>query len=106
MGTMIERLRASKEVWWQENKAIGKQAGRAWAHDRAEYGELVAVARIDIGLDCYQYDELAAALGEGLGGEDVARALGVVRADLDKEPFMIGFIEAAKEVFEEVEHKL
>ena len=49
MSTAVERLRASKQEYEQEESTSGEDAGRAWAKDDAEYGELVAISKIDLG---------------------------------------------------------
>lgn len=42
--TAIERLRASKQKFLRAEQDGGAAAGRAWAEDRAEYEDLVALA--------------------------------------------------------------
>jgi Bacterial RNA polymerase, alpha chain C terminal domain len=45
MSTAIDRLRASKRQFDQQEKTSGYNAGRSWAENKAEYKELVRLQR-------------------------------------------------------------
>ncbi len=118
MTTVVERLRASKEMHAQKSAAVGRVAGRAWAFNRAEYAALVRVSRIEEGTeDGWAFSALRFAVDpekdwpnrdvlEHLGfDEDFLRDHGLDWRHIPDE-LLGAFIEGAQEVFEQVEDKL
>jgi hypothetical protein len=110
MTTAIERLRASKEKYIQQVASNGRSAGRAWACNNADFHELKLIATIEDP----PYDDGKWALTSllraidperQLDGDDLAGYLRVEKDDLSQE-FAKGFIEGAREIFEEVEDQL
>jgi hypothetical protein len=112
MTTAIERLRESKEQYMDRECARGKERGRAWAIDRAEYGALKRLAKIDIDtLDVDEPDKVAMEILAAVDPDHDYRSLTVLEElfGTKKTPsamFMIPFIYGAQEFFAEVENEL
>jgi hypothetical protein len=111
MTTVIDRLRASKEKYVQEVAGAGKGAGRAWAADKADYRDLKRIAAIEepqYDSDDWALTALWHALDpeHQLDGEEMANHLRVENEDDLTEEFARGFIEGAREIFEEVEDQI
>jgi hypothetical protein len=104
MTTTIERLRASKEKYIEETRRGGKEAGRQWASDKAEYADLVRVANIT--------DPTLDALGEAIDPEDRLdwpdkySIIGLDEYECSDDEYVKAFIEGAQEMYSEIEDKL
>lgn len=109
MTSVIERLRASKEKHAQERATFGREFGRRWASDTAEYAELRSVSKIVEGnYDGWAAAELIAAIDPNreMDGEDLCAHLGVEESDVEDDDYMAAFIEGAQDVFTEVENQI
>ena len=104
MTTAIERLRTSKEKYLDEMTEFGRERGQRWARDHAEWAELKRVA--DLRTD---HDDLTSDLRRALdpGGDldqsDFLRAIDSTEEEANEDAFVEGFIDAAKDFFDEIE---
>lgn len=108
MQTAIERLRASKAKSQERDEAAGKENGRKWAEDEAEYEELLRISEIQSGNSPDAYEALRTAVDPdgGLADDDFNRSLfGDERPNLS-DAYVEAFIEGAQEFFEEVKDQL
>lgn len=110
MNTAIERLRASKQKTFQSDYFSGQQDGRTWARDSAEHADLVRLSRIHFPNDDYRgaTHALKAAVDpqDELGLSEVYEYCFGDDSDHVSEEYVAGFIEGAKEFFEEVKGQL
>jgi hypothetical protein len=100
--TGTSRLRASKEVYEAEQFDQGFNAGRNWATNDAEYGQLKAVSNIFLSnLVEYSPGLLLNEIfdGEPLSSEDYENVFGVT--DPSNE-FVGGFAEGAYSIYKQV----
>jgi hypothetical protein len=101
----IERLRASKEKELKEGTEAGKAAGRNWAMETASYKELRRVSEIK--ADDHTLEALKHSIDpddDKADSEFFDQVFG-----LDEEPaeeYIGGFIQGAKEFFDEVRYRL
>lgn len=111
MENVVERLRVSKERFEARQLEAGKEVGRKWAKTDAEYFELAAVARFD--PDAWN-DDIGRDTLEGLIDPD-----GETHSDewaefwethygrgTPSDAFVRGFIEGAREVYDEIADRL
>jgi len=103
MTTVLERLRASKGKYMQERAAGGKDAGRDWASNVAEYLELKKVADISEEGDDWAIHGLTTALE--LEFYDLTEYLKITPEEFTS-GFAEAFVEGAKEVYHRVEDQL
>ncbi len=108
MGDVIERLRASKRRAEADQRADGKEAGKTWASEQAEYDELERLMAADLidAVDlptfikcCDPEDNLCASEWEDFWREWVG-------ASSPSKTTLAGFVEGAIEIFEAVQDKL
>jgi hypothetical protein len=110
MRTAIERLRTSKQKTIQDDLLSGQQDGRDWARDSSEYSELVRVSRIR--FDGGDYRGAERALKAAVDPDDdfttsvfYDHCFGSETAPVTDE-YVAGFIEGAKQFFDEVKNEL
>lgn len=107
---VIERLRASKTRTLAQAKEDGRESGADWAMYRAEYEELERLAGWDIGdeddLSWEMLVVIAGGLGEARDNYDEFWEHEIDSREAPRNEFVEGFVEAAKEVFEEIDGKL
>lgn len=118
MSGVIERLRASKDDFLDQERATGKSAGRSWAERHASYGDLVALTEHWNRLDEWDHmpeieTDLASCLyREQLkyrDAEEYLRDRGIVDADRHDMPsaeWFKGFFKGAVEFYEEVKDQI
>ena len=120
MNDVIERLRASKVGFAQQELQEGREAGMYWAKNKAEYKELRNIAHFDvIGLDLLGGYEAAAHCFDKVfypdlqGGprpdnDELAYFLGIDEAALGSltSEYTEAFVEGAVEVWEEVKDEI
>lgn len=118
MSEVIERLRASKLKSEDKMTAAGRESGRWWATHRAEYDALKRIAEIDSRDFCSDTPwnnakNLAAAIlyaDENRDDYDRDEVEQVIRDVFDEvsesDEYLVGFIEGATEVFDEVKDSL
>lgn len=103
----VTRLRASKQLTMDTDVEQGKDCGTQWALKRATYGELKAVAAIDLDLD-YEDDHLAGVVGRAIDYDYGPNEFWQHETD-DQKPsneFVIAFVEAAVAVLDQVDAKI
>jgi hypothetical protein len=108
METAIERLRASKAESNKRDELAGKEDGRKWAENTAEYDELRRVAEIKFVHGMSYLDALYSAIdpdNELNEGEAMEQLFGDEHADVSDE-YVAAFIEGAQAFFDEVADKL
>jgi hypothetical protein len=124
MDATVSRLQASKKQYVAGAAARGRIAGTRWAHESASFGELCALAQLDLDeffkdfpghpRSGFGYHEYLAFNIEGPIDHDRARAaefwrkaIGTGRDDdLRSQDYLRGFVEGALEVFEAAEKKI
>jgi hypothetical protein len=111
MTNAVERLRASKQEAEREDSEAGKAAGRHWAQHHASYKELRRVSEIDPNPSDENADWTN--LKGAIDPDDELDHRGFLcEIGLDEQgeevsgKYLAGFIEGAKEFFDEVKHKL
>ena len=125
MTDVIERLRASKEKYAEASIQDGRETGRDWAMQVAEYDELKRVAALNAGLlrEIYQEGDFAARVivAEAIVGDrDEARE--ILKGDSDTaelfnvdedilpatltQVWLAGFVEGVQAVWDEIADKL
>lgn len=110
METVIERLRASKAQYTHHAEGHGKAAGRQWGSDKASFFELRAISELDLGVLTDNLERIEGAIVRALDpentyGSDAAEIIFGDRAWPTKE-WLLGWIEGAQELFEEVKDQL
>ena len=104
MSTAIERLKASKAKYEQEEADHGEESGRKWALDQADYAELLRVSRIN--LEDLQYGGALNELRAAIDPENELES-DELPYDLDTDDgFAYAFILGAQKAFEEVAAEL
>jgi hypothetical protein len=125
MKDVIARLKASRARTNEEARLRGREKGRAWASDQAEADELERLdewtgGRFDQhrswadflmdrrdGSEVYGRDhDLAEAISRQDGEEFWGPVLGDDDSDRHLNPFLVGFVEGAIEVWDEVKGQL
>jgi hypothetical protein len=120
MNTVIERLRSSKAKADAQERVAGHSAGRKWAMEDADYGELVRVVEWSReNGDAWDGVEWNAPFGAAgwlyAAIEDDGRPLNddveafwesVAQSDSPTDEFVRGFVEGVVEVWDEVSDKL
>jgi hypothetical protein len=109
MDTVVERLRASKQKFENEENAKGHAAGRAWAMQGAEYDELERLNALDeVGFDqTWSYEICKVVYGEEVAAQGCAEFWSKWgNRGEPSEDFAAAFAEGACEVFNEVQEKL
>lgn len=110
MTTTIARLSASKELALQNDFLLGKEAGRDYAADDADYQDLRRLSRINFPNDDYR--GAGRALARALDPRDERSQSDVFEecfgddAEDVTDAYIAGFIEGAKEFYNEVKHQL
>lgn len=105
MDTAIKRLRASKTRSAKDAMARGKECGRTWAAEAAEFDELLRLSATDTHClatlikavnphGAMSYGEVLEYIFRGDAGH------------MMDERFTVGFIDGAREFFSEVKDKL
>jgi hypothetical protein len=109
MEDVIERLRASKFEHEQRETIEGKKDGRAWAMKTASFAELRAIATLD--LDPYEgvqppYDIVDQRLDHNNASAEESLFYDHTERKMASDEYVRAFVEAAGEVWEEVEDQL
>lgn len=108
MDTAIERLRASKQDATKNDIEAGREAGRDWAGDFAEYAELARLSKTDLdGNYAGAWDVLKHAISpdDGMSHEEILEyCFGEEEPDSDE--YVGGFVEGAQELFDEIKDQL
>jgi hypothetical protein len=107
LNAVAERLKASKERHLLEKAKIGRERGRSWASEKAEYDELRRVVDVAGGSDRDALAGLVAAIDpQGqLNNMDLAAVIGVEERDMSKE-YATAFVVGAAEIFDQVAPQL
>jgi hypothetical protein len=108
METAIERLRASKAESKKRDELAGKEDGRKWAENTAEYDELrrLAETKFEPGMDYLDALYYAVDPEKQLGEREFKEQIfGDEYADISDE-YAAAFIEGAQAFFDEVADKL
>jgi hypothetical protein len=106
MDSAIERLRASKQEADQEDELEGRQDGRDWAKNYAEYRELQRLMRLVDRDDLEPFDKLWSAVGETMNQTEVREyCFDSAEAEMSDE-YVEAFIRGALDFFCEVSGKL
>ena len=114
MENVIQRLRASKEQHVKTNEAEGRAHGAEWARIAADYGQLLALSRIDdealeASEDPFELFVRAYRVGEEIDlNEASSEVIDYFGGDGNAwdEAYARGFIRGAVEVFNAVKDKL
>ncbi len=102
METSIERLRASKAKFIDAVSSEGKEAGRIWARDHAEFDELERVAALDCTSEWVgAFAQLRDAIdpNQDLADDELG-------AENHSDEYAAAFIGGAQEFYEEVRTQL
>lgn len=107
LNAVVERLRASKQKHLLEMAKSGRERGRSWACEKAEYEELRRVVDVAGGDDHDARDGLKSAIDpqHTLNWIEFADAMGVEERDLSNE-YAAAFVEGAAEIFDQVAPQL
>ncbi len=111
MSTAIERLRASKAEHEACLRLAGHLAGKEWAENTAEYGELLALSKVDTeiyGGNPANVDEWIAEVldpDDEIGPKDLLKHLFGTKQWPEPE-WLVGWIEGAQELFEGVKDEI
>ena len=118
MSDVIERLRASKTEFVQTSLSYGVSGGVEWAKHEASYSELRSMAMVDDSVLEQQIDGRSAALfvydsirgpqDEYPNAYDISILFNIAEevTPLLSPEFVIGFVQGAREVWEEVRDKI
>jgi hypothetical protein len=103
MNAVVERLRASKEKHLLEIANSGRERGRLWAREKAEFVELRRVVDLAGGDDHDALDGLKSAINprHTLDRIEFADLIGVEERDMSNE-YAAAFAEGAAEVYDQV----
>ena len=102
MTTAIERLRASKQETVQQERIEGKQQGREWAENTADYNDLRRISIIKV-----PDDDVRAALNEAFtDADDILDTYFGADAIVHSDEYIGAWIKGAQEFFAEVRDKL
>ena len=104
MDKVVERLRASKERVMEADHRNGKTAGQRWAKQTAEYDQLERLSEYLEDNNCEDVDCLRGLLDPD--GDHRREFYEWVGRDHPSENYVIGFVEGAVEVFDEVSPQL
>jgi hypothetical protein len=108
MTTAFERLRVSRERFLRKMNGGGREAGRRWAMNCAEFEDLLLLSANRDAVDEEQaFEILKEAIGERLDDDDVATRIGV--KSLQPPPsgaYCDSFIAGALEIFDEINPQL
>jgi uncharacterized protein YukE len=102
MAEAIERLRAKREQYEQKVRADGVEAGKTWALQKADWGDIVVVVAMS---DDASVNDLYRVLSDqGFGKEDFASLFGreAHQIGLISDEEAQGFVEGVKLVHDEV----
>jgi hypothetical protein len=107
MDQVIQRLRASKTEFVENETAQGREDGRDWATRYADYKDLKRVA----GLQFYGHEECAYQLDQALGfkpgdGDSFWIDEDTGRISRPSDEYVQGYVEGARDVWDEVKDKL
>lgn len=107
MKVVVERLRASKEKYLLEMANAGRERGRLWACEKAEFDELRRVVDLAGADDHEALEGLKSAINpqNKLNRIEVAELIGVEERDMSNE-YAAAFVEGAAEVFDQVAFQL
>jgi len=107
VNTAIERLRASKQKWHQEERTQGHLDGRGWAENEAEYGWLRRLAD-NIVRDRVSRGALFRAIDpndeDEKGNSELSETF--FGGEKPSDAYIEGFVEAAVEFFAEVRDQI
>lgn len=112
MEDVVDRLRGSKAQYIEDLSESGKDYGRDWAMNTAEYAELSRITeQVNLGTGPSTKDALFDLINGIEGGvdcdwEEFWERLEVTDESIITEEFIQGFCQGAKAVFDEVKHKL
>ncbi|WP_298876829.1 hypothetical protein [uncultured Bradyrhizobium sp.] len=113
MEGVIERLRASKDQYEDEERDNGIVHGREWAKRRASFKELKAIAQIDFGSGYFEEFDMGMKVDEVLnndvrneGPEASLWSDGSSNLVMPGNAYVEAFVEGAKEVWDEVSDKI
>jgi hypothetical protein len=107
LNAVVERLRASKEKHLLEMAKSGRERGRLWACEKAEFDELRRVVDVAGGNDHDALEGLKSAIDpqHTLNRTEFAELIGVGERDMSNE-YAVTFVEGAAEVLDQVAPQL
>lgn len=111
MQTAIERLRASKVQHKQEQESSGKECGRLWAMNKAEFAELERIDAIDLSLFGngvnHIWQDIRSAIDphDTLDTSELSMALFGEDEDYE-EDWLIAWVEGVQEFYAEVANEI
>jgi hypothetical protein len=107
MKKAVERLRASKQAWEQDDKTAGHNDGRAWAKDDAEYAWLHRLAESPVEID--PLDTLLSAVDpddELTREEQLEICFGNENSSEPTDAYIEAFVAGAVEFFKQVRDQI
>ena len=113
MTDLVERLRASKNAHLESEQVVGKEAGRTWATNSAEYQELARLVAVP--FDAWNDNDLSYNVGKGItGANDDNEGYSEINDFWElragtcepSDEFVEGFCDGALEVWNEVADKV
>jgi hypothetical protein len=107
MNAVVERLKASKEKHLLETANHGRERGRLWASEKAEYVELRRVVDLAGANDEEALGSLMSAIDpqNKLDRFEFADLIGVEERDMSND-YAVAFVEGAAEVYDQVAGQL